>query len=468
MGFCVKCGKELKKGTVFCSGCGARVSSNTSVNENRASNIKNSNSVKKESSIDLGEVGDKAKSIANKAIEKIKGFDYKGVIEKVKGFDYKNIGDKVKGLGSKLKGNNNGFNIKKGIAILVTVLILIGLAYNFTIGKTEYKILLGIKNIIEDKKAKYTYTLKVEGTTGIDEVDDLLEESSIEMKTYFNRKKLETNFEMALIVDKDEVVEANIGFEDETMFLEFPEVYDECFYQKVDSDQVDIIRDCINIYECFEGEIFDIFSKGDYKDVIVEMIDENLDKKVLILDIKDIIDLVGELLEIAEDDDKIAKDIYKSMEKIVKDLEDCKIKNDEIESFVDDFIDYFEDTDEDDFIDDFEDGIEMISNEFEKMPNLGVLGNYEVKVEFNFGMFNTIDKMDITFEVLGIDIIIGIECGKGASKPNYDKDLEIEDSEDELMEVLDEIEEDIMDNKKIEKLEDIDMYNFDDLTNYFY
>ena len=449
MGFCKNCGKELKEGTVFCAGCGAKVSSNTSINENKTSKGANLNSVKKESSVDFEKIGDKAKNIVNGAI------------------------DKVKGLGNKQKNNNNRLNKKViviSISIVTVALLVIGLAYNFTIGKPENRILLGLKNIIEEKEEKYTFTLEVDGKIGVDEIDDLLEESSIEMKTYVNRKKLETNFEGALIIDEDEVLEANAGFEDETFFLEFPEVYDECFYQGLESDEMDYINDWINIYNCFEGEVFHILSKNDYRDVVVEMLEENLDKKVLTLKINDIIDLGEELLEVAEDDDKIAKDIYKSMKKIAKDLEKCEVESEEAEYFVDEFVDYVEDTDEDDFIDDFEDGIEVISNDFEELSNLGVLGNYEVEIEFDFGMFNTIDKMDITFDVAGIDIIIGIECGKGASKPDYEEDLELEDSEDELMEVLEEIEEDLMDNKKIEKLEGIDMYdiekamyNFEDL-----
>ncbi len=476
MKFCGNCGKEISEGTVFCSGCGAKVSGENPVNESNASNINESNTsninesniAKKESSVDFAEIGDKAKDIANTAIDKVKGFDYKGTADKVKGFDYKGVVNKVKNLGSNLK-DNSGFDPKKLIAIGVALIVVIGLAYNFTIGKTENKILLGLKNIMEDEKAKFTYTFKVDGKTGIDEIDDLLKVASLEMKTYTDRKKFESNFEMALIVDKDKVVEANVGMEDEKIFIEFPEVYDECFYQKIDSDQMELMRDYEKMYECFEGEIFDILSKGDYKDAVVEMLDKNLDKNVLTLKVKDIIDLAEELLEIAEDDKKIAKRIYDSMEKIAKNLDKCKFESDEMEDFADMFIDFVEDTDKDDFVDDFEDAVKMISSGFKYMTDLGELEDYEIEIDFNFGMFNTIDKMDITLEIEGMDVIIEVDCGKGASKPKYKGDLKLEKSDDELEEVGEKILKDINNNKKIKKiLGDTDLEEMMDLVDELY
>ena len=355
-------------------------------------------------------------------------------------------------------GGNNKFNKKKVrsipivtlIAIAIVTLVVMRLVDNYTIGKIEHKVLQVNKKIAEDKIGKYTFTVKADGKTGVDELDDLLIDSSVKIKAYFDREKLEGNFEMALIVDEDEVVEVNVGVTNETMFVEFPEVYDKCFYQKIDSSEVEIIWDCINLYKCSEGEIFNILSKDKYKDVIVEMVEENTDDEgVLTLKVKDIVQLAENLVQVAENDDEIAREIYKSMEVIAKNLEGCEFKSNEAKELVDEFSILVKEYDEEEVIEELKYGIESLSDEFEDMTDLEEFENYEIKIDFNS---DTSDKIDIAFEVEGIDIIVGIESGKGASKPNYKGDLDLETSQDQLEEVQAKIGEAIVDNDKIRKV----------------
>lgn len=276
---------------------------------------------------------------------------------------------------------------------------------------------------------------------------DFLTDAKIKFE--YGQKDLRIGAKVDVTYEKDSLFEAAIVADDDNMFIDFMENYDDVLFMEIDDfeEAMEAIVQGQKYLANFKVKGVDWKA---YAELFTEEMDGSIEKDgsdvVLTMDLKDILSALEEVLEMAEDDDDLRDglrlaliDLFETM--IEDDFELDGADSDEWEEA----LDFLEDEDDwEDAYDDFFDSSSMM---------FGGLGYYMYELE-------AIDDMEIRYsfsgsKLTGVEFIIddgGFEVeiitslkGKYSGESYDDKDAEdIEDMDyDDVMEIYEEVAEEV-------------------------
>ncbi len=458
MGYCEKCGALINEGESFCSSCGQKCSGTNNQNTVQ-NNVKKVNQSHKESKINTKSIEEKIKNIDFKGIgQKIvsffKNIDFKGIIQKIKNIDFNSILEKMKKMDRK-KAIPVAAGVGGGLIILVILL-------NLTIWSPTNKIFNGFVKLQSADKLKSTITITGEDLFGYTEIAKVLDdEGTVEIKTYSDISNGRVNYEMKIKADNDDFVEFNVGHVEGESYFDFPKASKDYYSLMLLDASYTVDEKIINAE--FVKENMKVLQSGEYKKIFKDEIKKHLDKdgSKTVLEFKqtDLYELYADLYEEASNDEKLAKKMYKETINIIEDLDKNKkdfkkVGSDFVECQIEELVDTYEDMDEDDFIKEFESNMKYFEEYYRNQAERD--NETEIECVFNFGMFNSIDSMDITIDDGYDETELTVDFGKGASKPKYSKKkaekfiVDSKESEDIIESLIEEMKKNDLINETIE------------------
>lgn len=258
----------------------------------------------------------------------------------------------------------------------------------------------------------------------------------------FEVKKSNAATKAELLIKGESALEAVVALQDQVIYVDLLDLYKDVFYYEDDS-----FEDNFSQYNQLRSYLKDISLKGvDFKKYIKAIESElgrDLSKKSgrvhLVLDEKNILDVMEVIFEEAENDEKLMKVLHKELLKVFKamakdDFEFLYMDGDDWESVVEEIEDFR------DFKDNYEEAIADILDSIDWERDYRYSTSFDLKVSFDFGISNTIKAMDFQFDVedeIGIKGTYKNKSEHGFKSFKKNKGIDLEDLMDDYDEMND-------------------------------
>lgn len=327
------------------------------------------------------------------------------------------------------------------------------------------KLVKGLVKLSKMEKTTTITTIDIE-YDGDDEEADLINEITIKLESATDVNDLLAQLSLELLYGNKSVIQVAAGVNNEDLYVDLKDLHKEMFYQEIEGlapGYKDFINDYKIIKKAFNG-ISLKFDDKKYIKIVKDVLDDDIkasgNKVIVTLDSKTVNKLTKELLEEAEEDQKLMETIRKNgvdfIKKIIKEeknleLVDVDDLEDALEVFEDkdDFEEYYQD-----FIADALSGMDYMAFDIDDLP--------EMEITFRFGSGNTIKGIDYIGIIEDgsetIEIITKTDIKNGASFPKINKKNAIEIEElmtggEDIEEVVEEITENL--TKAVKKNKDL-------------
>ena len=360
---------------------------------------------------------------------------------------------------------------------LVTVLVILGLIVTVAIKiSPSLRLGYGLDKLMSKNQLSVTMNLK----TDIDkDVDELFEMVNFEARLHTNAKKNEVFMTFAAAHKKNDLIAGSFFIDSKAMYFDLPEVFgkgDYYFFDYYDYLDLDEEIDFNKYIRMFD---WNSFPKKPFLKIMSETVKENSDNSLSSTTIelkgKDIVRLMEDILEEAEDNEDVAKWLKKNLTKVLK----AMIKDDvDFEMAYMDLDDVLEIVEDDDFEDQIMDAAEMMSESFsyEKEYMLEDLSDIKLVYEIKYSVFNRIKNIDMTIEQSGeaMTILMSFTDNNKPSqsystkKGNDITDIEQDEIYDMIMDTYDVLLENISEEEALEDYlndiaEDQGYYDYEEL-----
>lgn len=381
------------------------------------------------------------------------------------------------------------FSIVKIALALVGIFFAYILFSNLALGFSPVtRLLKGLKDFSKGSKftTESTMGLKYKGSN---DALSLLNNISVEGVSYSDTDKLKAEASFKILYNEKDLTEIKSGFDNEMFWIDPMKLYNKGFYYEFNKDIADAMND-VQIYKKAIEKISLDFNKKELSKIIKDSLGRDLKnslgKVTLTLDYDNTLELLSELLEYAQEDEKLMNSIRKNgisfIKTIIKEGEKDKLEFLYDEDTFEMVLEIFED--EKDFEDYYENFIANLQYELEEVVYGLFAVTKEYEITFNYGLFNnlknityefTIDSGDYGNESIKIDCVSSTRKGAKFSKFNTKKAENIEDLMDDPEELMD-IAKDVVDNltetitdnkdfkKDLKKIEDTLGIDIDDLS----
>lgn len=360
---------------------------------------------------------------------------------------------------------------------LVTVLVILGLIVTVAIKfSPSLRLGYGLDKLMSKNQLSVTMNLK----TDIDkDVDELFEMVNFEARLHTNVKKNEVFMTFAAAHKKNDLIAGSFFIDSKAMYFDLPEVFgkgDYYFFDYYDYLDLDEEIDFNKYIRMFD---WNSFPKKPFLKIMSETVKENSDNSLSSTTIelkgKDIVRLMEDILEEAEDNEDVAKWLKKNLTKVLK----AMIKDDvDFEMAYMDLDDVLEIVEDDDFEDQIMDAAEMMSESFsyEKEYMLEDLSDIKLIFDVKYSVFNRIKNIDMTIEQSGeaMTILMSFTDNNKPSqsystkKGNDITDIEQDEIYDMIMDTYDVLLENISEEEALEDYlndiaEDQGYYDYEEL-----
>ncbi len=360
---------------------------------------------------------------------------------------------------------------------LVTVLVILGLIVTVAIKiSPSLRLGYGLDKLMSKNQLSVTMNLK----TDIDkDVDELFEMVNFEARLHTNAKKNEVFMTFAAAHKKNDLIAGSFFIDSKAMYFDLPEVFgkgDYYFFDYYDYLDLDEEIDFNKYIRMFD---WNSFPKKPFLKIMSETVKENSDNSLSSTTIelkgKDIVRLMEDILEEAEDNEDVAKWLKKNLTKVLK----AMIKDDvDFEMAYMDLDDVLEIVEDNDFEDQIMDAAEMMSESFsyEKEYMLEDLSDIKLVYEIKYSVFNRIKNIDMTIEQSGeaMTILMSFTDNNKPSqsystkKGNDITDIEQDEIYDMIMDTYDVLLENISEEEELEDYlndiaEDQGYYDYEEL-----
>ena len=360
---------------------------------------------------------------------------------------------------------------------LVTVLVILGLIVTVAIKiSPSLRLGYGLDKLMSKNQLSVTMNLK----TDIDkDVDELFEMVNFEARLHTNAKKNEVFMTFAAAHKKNDLIAGSFFIDSKAMYFDLPEVFGKGnyyffdYYDYLDLDEEIDFNKYIRMFD------WNSFPKKPFLKIMSETVKENSDNSLSSTTIelkgKDIVRLMEDILEEAEDNEDVAKWLKKNLTKVLK----AMIKDDvDFEMAYMDLDDVLEIVEDDDFEDQIMDAAEMMSESFsyEKEYMLEDLSDIKLVYEIKYSVFNRIKNIDMTIEQSGeaMTILMSFTDNNKPSqsystkKGNDITDIEQDEIYDMIMDTYDVLLENISEEEELEDYlndiaEDQGYYDYEEL-----
>ena len=360
---------------------------------------------------------------------------------------------------------------------LVTVLVILGLIVTVAIKiSPSLRLGYGLDKLMSKNQLSVTMNLK----TDIDkDVDELFEMVNFEARLHTNAKKNEVFMTFAAAHKKNDLIAGSFFIDSKAMYFDLPEVFGKGnyyffdYYDYLDLDEEIDFNKYIRMFD------WNSFPKKPFLKIMSETVKENSDNSLSSTTIelkgKDIVRLMEDILEEAEDNEDVAKWLKKNLTKVLK----AMIKDDvDFEMAYMDLDDVLEIVEDDDFEDQIMDAAEMMSESFsyEKEYMLEDLSDIKLVYEIKYSVFNRIKNIDMTIEQSGeaMTILMSFTDNNKPSqsystkKGNDITDIEQDEIYDMIMDTYDVLLENISEEEALEDYlndiaEDQGYYDYEEL-----
>lgn len=451
---CMKCNETNVDEAVFCNNCGAQLeldenevsSNNTLSSENQKTEVVNENIQYGEDNETIENNSTNENNVTNRVNEIINSF--KEVIQKL------NLG--------------KWYIIPIGLVAIIIVGFLI--SHIAISSNPVYRTLYGLNKFASQNKYELTMSLE---TNMDNSLDELTKEIDNKFKMTIDKRKgvmagaYETQYNNEKIIDF--VLLAQEG----VLYFDVPEVLEEDEYLYYELEDIASEESFDSIGKYIDMVDFKGLNTRIYADAIYNATENDIDKKfnevTFELESDTIIDMMEEILETAEDDEKLASWVKKNGIKVFKEM----IEDDFEWGYMDDDVweEILEEIDDKDFEDDFADGLKEIVDDFKDEKEYYEDEDFELSVTVTFDIFNRIKTVVIEPEEGDESFILTIENGKGYLPVRKYTTKDGEDIEKMDMEDQYKIVEDIVDyiDDYVKENDDLEDF-FEDLAedNYFY
>ena len=371
-----------------------------------------------------------------------------------------------------------------GILVILGVIMIVAIKFS-----PSLRLGYGLDKLMSKNQLSVTMNMK----TDIDkDVDELFEMVNFEARLHTNAKKNEMFMTFAAAHKKNDLIAGSFFIDSKAMYFDLPEVFgkgDYYFFDYYDYLDLDEEIDFNKYVSLFD---WNSFPKKQFLKIMSETVKENSDNSlsstVIELKGKDIVRLMEDILEEAEDNEDVAKWLKKNLTKVLK----AMIKDDvDFEMAYMDLEDVLDIVEDNDFEDQIMDAIEMMSDSFsyEKEYMLEDLSGIKFVFEVKYSVFNRIKNIDMTMEESGeaVTILMSFTDNNKPSQSysvkdgNDIMDIEQEDIYDMIMDTYDVLLENISEEEELEDYlndiaEDQGYYDYeellyqivDEMTYYFY
>ncbi|WP_105615339.1 zinc ribbon domain-containing protein [Vallitalea okinawensis] len=450
---CTKCNEANVEEAIFCNNCGARLELDK--NEKGTNDTLSSEKQKTEEISDDMQSGDDKETTENNGINENK------------------VSNKINEIMNNLKEVLEKLNFSKWYIIpsgLVAIIIIGFLISHLVISSNPvYRTLYGLNKFVSQNK--YDLTMSLE--TNLDNsLDELTKEIDNKFKISIDKRKGTMAGAYETQYNNEKIIDFVLLAQEGVLYFDVPEVLedDEYLYYELEDIASEESFDSIGKYI----DMIDIkgLDTRIYADAIYEATESDLDKKfnevTFELESDTIIDMMEEILETAEDDEKLASWIQKNGKKVFNEM----IEDDFEWGYMDDDVweEMLDIIDDKDFEDDFADGLEEMVDAFKQDKEYYEDEEFELTVTVTFDIFNRIKTVVIEPEAYDESFTLTIENGKGyrpvrkySTRDGEDiEKMDIEDQYELVEDIVDYLDDYVKENDDLEDF-------FEDLAedNYF-
>lgn len=360
---------------------------------------------------------------------------------------------------------------------LASVLVILGLIVTVAIKfSPSLRLGYGLDKLMSKNQLSVTMNLK----TDIDkDVDELFEMVNFEARLHTNAKKNEVFMTFAAAHKKNDLIAGSFFIDSKAMYFDLPEVFgkgDYYFFDYYDYLDLDEEIDFNKYISMFD---WNSFPKKSFLKIMSETIKENSDNTLTSTTIelkgKDIVRLMEDILDEAEDNEDVAKWLKKNLTKVLKAMIKDDVDFDLVYMDLEDVLDVVED---DDFEDQYMDFAEMMNESFsyEKEYMLEDLSDIKLIYEIKYSLLNRIKNIDMTIEQSGeaMTILMSFTDNNKPSqtystkKGNDITDIEQDEIYDMIMDTYDVLLDNISEEEELEDYlndiaEDQGYYDYEEL-----
>lgn len=360
---------------------------------------------------------------------------------------------------------------------LASVLVILGLIVTVAIKfSPSLRLGYGLDKLMSKNQLSLTMNLK----TDIDkDVDELFEMVNFEARLHTNAKKNEVFMTFAAAHKKNDLIAGSFFIDSKAMYFDLPEVFgkgDYYFFDYYDYLDLDEEIDFNKYISMFD---WNSFPKKSFLKIMSETIKENSDNTLTSTTIelkgKDIVRLMEDILDEAEDNEDVAKWLKKNLTKVLKAMIKDDVDFDLVYMDLEDVLDVVED---DDFEDQYMDFAEMMNESFsyEKEYMLEDLSDIKLIYEIKYSLLNRIKNIDMTIEQSGeaMTILMSFTDNNKPSqtystkKGNDITDIEQDEIYDMIMDTYDVLLDNISEEEELEDYlndiaEDQGYYDYEEL-----
>lgn len=342
---------------------------------------------------------------------------------------------------------------------LACVLVILGLIVTVAIKfSPSLRLGYGLDKLMSKNQLSVTMNLK----TDIDkDVDELFEMVNFEARIHTNAKKNEVFMTIAAAHKKNDLIAGSFFIDSKAMYFDLPEVFGKGdyyyfdYYDYLDLDEEIDFNKYISMFD------WNSFPKEPFLKIMAETVKENSDNSlsstVIELKGKDIVRLMEDILEEAEDNEDVAKWLKKNLTKVLKAMIKDDVNFDIVYMDLDDVLDAVED---EDFEDQYMDFAEMMSESFsyEKEYMLEDLSDIKLIFDVKYSILNRIKNIDMTIEQSG-EAMTMLMSFTDNNKPNQSystkkgndiMDIEQDEIYDMIMDTYDVLLENISEEEELE------------------
>ncbi|NLX63219.1 MAG: zinc-ribbon domain-containing protein [Clostridiaceae bacterium] len=359
-----------------------------------------------------------------------------------------------------------------GLAAVIAVIFLVT---SISFAKPAEKLIQGIIKL--SKMDKYTTTTTIDiAYDGDEEAADLLNGLTIKLETAADMNELFAQLTLDLLYSNKPVVQVAAGLNNEDFYVDLKDLHKKKFYQDIEDvipDYPDYVNDYKIVKKAFKGVSLKFDAKK-YMKIINNVLEDNIKKSgkkiILTLDPEIISELFMELLEEAEDDNKLMESVRKNAINIIKQIvkEKKRLKIIDVDD-LEEMLEILEDKDE--FEEYYQNAISDALSSFDYMV-FDVDDIPEMEIIFRLGAGNTIKGIDFSTEINDeIEIFVKSDIKSGASFTKFNRKDSIEISklmsgrgiEDVVEEITENLIKSIKKNKDLtKKLEDLTGQDIED------
>lgn len=335
---------------------------------------------------------------------------------------------------------------------VVGVIGIWGIGTILTMSNPVYRTLKGIGKLAA--KNKYDVTIGIETKTDDSLINDLTKELDNTLKLSVDKHKKQIQGAYQVAYDRDEIIDFAMVIKDGYVYMDIPQVLD-----KEDYVYYEMKDEYLSNKETWDL----LFKYGDqlnlkglnvkpYAKAIASATKGNVESKwnevVFDLEGEDLVDILEEVLETAEKDEKLAKYVKKNATKILNQMVEDRFEWGDMDKK--EWKEMLAEVKNKDFEEDFEESVEQLVDEFKYNASYMAddLSDLELELTVTFDLFNNIKEIVVEPKQYRQSVELTLEMGKGykpdrkytAKKGNNVEKLDWEDYEEIIEDTVDYIE----------------------------